>query len=266
MKNAIIKNKKSNEIIDFINIIKDTFLHITTDAKYNKLVINVLNCNAEIINETQNDVEINIENGFASYFYLPTQKYDNNMKVNLNQATFDLKVIDIIDNNNNLKVETNLIGTQSSLKLNLNSISSSNNNKIFNLISNCEKPNTTSEVICFGICKDESKTTFNIISRIAKGATKANVVQKSKILLMDEFSKGENNPILEIKENDIKASHAVSIGMIDEETIFYLTSRGLNLKEARDIICLGNILPLLNKINDFKVKEKFLNKFKERMI
>ena len=84
-------------------------------------------------------------------------------------------------------------------------------------------------------------------------------------MLFDKESIGINNPILEIEENDVKASHGSSIGKIDDDTMFYLCSRGLTKNEATHLICLGRLESIINKIYDQEIKESLINKFKERM-
>ena len=107
---------------------------------------------------------------------------------------------------------------------------------------------------------------MNYVSSFIKNGAKQSVVrQNSNILLFDEESIGKNNPILVIEENDVKASHGSSIGKIDDETMFYLCSRGLSKSEATNLICLGKMGHLINKINDKDIKESLVNKFKERM-
>ena len=97
------------------------------------------------------------------------------------------------------------------------------------------------------------------------GAKKSIVRQSSNILLFDEVSTGKNNPVLLIEENDVKASHGSSIGKIDDDTMFYLCSRGLSKNEATNLICLGKIDYLIKQIEDKEIKETLVNKFKERM-
>ena len=84
--------------------------------------------------------------------------------------------------------------------------------------------------------------------------------------MFDKESKGESDPVLVIEENDVKASHGSSIGKIDDDTMFYLCSRGLSKSEATNLICLGKVQYLINKIDDTDVKELLISNFKERMI
>ena len=58
-------------------------------------------------------------------------------------------------------------------------------------------------------------------------------------LLLDESAQAEAIPSLEIEADDVKASHAATISPLDPEKIFYMTSKGLSVKEARKLIIQG---------------------------
>ena len=61
----------------------------------------------------------------------------------------------------------------------------------------------------------QSSSIFNGIGRIAKGATRANAVQESRVLMLSEKARGDANPILLIDEDDVTAGHAASVGRVD---------------------------------------------------
>jgi Fe-S cluster assembly scaffold protein SufB len=60
-----------------------------------------------------------------------------------------------------------------------------------------------------------------------------------RILLLDKQSSAVAEPKLEIENNDVKASHAATVGKIDEDQLFYLESRGVNINEAKKLIVEG---------------------------
>ena len=68
-----------------------------------------------------------------------------------------------------------------------------------------------------------------------------------------------------IEENDVKANHGSSIGMIDEDTLFYLTSRGIEEKDARNLVSLGKINYLIEEVKNEEIKQSLLTKVLERM-
>ncbi len=84
-------------------------------------------------------------------------------------------------------------------------------------------------------------------------------------MVFDEACKGIAKPILKIDENDIEASHAAVVGRINEDHLFYLTSRGLTEAEAKELITLGYLKPILNGFDDEEMKEEISKLIEERM-
>lgn len=71
---------------------------------------------------------------------------------------------------------------------------------------------------------------------IQKDAVGANAFLRFKVLLLGKNARAEVDPELEILTNDVRASHAASVGQIDSEQLFYLMSRGINRKESIKLI------------------------------
>ena len=88
-------------------------------------------------------------------------------------------------------------------------------------------------MLSHGVMKDEARAIFNGITKIEKGATKANGEQTERVLMLSEQARGDANPILLIDEDDVTAGHAASVGQIDEEQIYYLMSRGITELKPR---------------------------------
>ena len=85
---------------------------------------------------------------------------------------------------------------------------------------------------------------------IKNGASKTNMLQKSKGIILDIDSKISASPELYIDEYDCMASHGASIGSIDEADIYYLMSRGLTRSDAEKLIVYGFFNPYLAFIKD----------------
>ena len=66
-------------------------------------------------------------------------------------------------------------------------------------------------------------------------------------------------PELEIYADDIKCSHGSASGSLNEDSIFYLMSRGLNYKEAKKLLINGFLLDVVEKITDFEIKNLIKN-------
>ncbi|MFP4321475.1 MAG: Fe-S cluster assembly protein SufB [Anaerolineales bacterium] len=109
-------------------------------------------------------------------------------------------------------------------------------------------PNTTSRIISKSISKDGGRGSYRGLLKIEDGATgcKSNVVCDA--LLLDEASRSDTYPYIEIEEQDVTVGHEASVSKIGEEQLFYLMSRGLNEDQANAAIVNGFIEPLAKEL------------------
>ena len=87
--------------------------------------------------------------------------------------------------------------------------------------------------------------------RAAAEATLAEVQALNAVIL----------PELLIDEDDVQASHAMSMGRVDEDALYYLMSRGLSVQQCTSLISQGYLLPITETLNNEELK----NKLKEEM-
>lgn len=127
-----------------------------------------------------------------------------------------------------------------------------------NLTSQVQHIGTHSEsnMVSKAVMTDEAVTILNGITKIEKGAEKANGVQAEKILMLSEKARGDANPVLLIDEDDVKAGHAASVGRVSEDSIYYLMSRGITRQEAERLIILGFLDPVVAEIPIEEVRTK----------
>lgn len=112
-------------------------------------------------------------------------------------------------------------------------------------------------IMTHGVMKDQAKSIFNGISKVEQGAAKSKSFQTERVLMLSEGSRGDANPILLIDEYDVEeASHAASVGRIDEVQMFYLMSRGMSRKEAQRLIIYGFLEPVVRVLPVEGVKEQ----------
>ncbi|MFA5051460.1 MAG: Fe-S cluster assembly protein SufB [Patescibacteria group bacterium] len=109
-------------------------------------------------------------------------------------------------------------------------------------------PETTSRIISKSIAKETGRTSYRGLVRVPRGMTgaKSNVVCDA--LLLDERSRSDTYPTMEIKESDVQIGHEASVGKIGEEQLFYLRSRGLSEAEAMNLIVAGFIEPIAKEL------------------
>lgn len=83
--------------------------------------------------------------------------------------------------------------------------------------------------------------------RIAPNAHRSNASLRDDALLLSENAHIDSIPALEISANDVKAFHGATVGAIDEEMLFYMTSRGLARQDAEKMIALGFFAPAIDR-------------------
>lgn len=109
-------------------------------------------------------------------------------------------------------------------------------------------PYSVGHILQHGVIMDKSTLTFNGIGHIIKGAKFADAQQESRVLMLSEGGRGDANPILLIDENEVTAGHAASVGQVDDEQLFYLTSRGISEAEAKRLVIRGFLGSVISAI------------------
>ena len=109
-------------------------------------------------------------------------------------------------------------------------------------------PDTTSKIISKSISKDGGRASYRGLLRVNKGSTniKSNVVCDA--LLLDDHSRSDTYPYIEVDEQDVNIGHEASVSKVEEEQLFYLMSRGLSEEEATSMVVSGFIEPLVKEL------------------
>ena len=110
------------------------------------------------------------------------------------------------------------------------------------------QPHCNSRELYKGILDDRSSAVFNGSIIVRKDAQKTDARQSNKNLLLSEGATINSKPQLEINADDVKCTHGTSIGHLDEDSIYYLRSRGIGLTEARTVLTYGFANDVLNRM------------------
>ena len=126
-------------------------------------------------------------------------------------------------------------------KCNINSLSISNDKQHVdnNIVVNHNNPNTFSSQFVKSILFDSSSGVFNGRTVVKEDAQKIIAHQTNKNLLLSNTAKMNSNPQLEIYADDVKCSHGSTTGEIDDDSLFYIQSRGIPKSEAVKLIVNG---------------------------
>lgn len=113
--------------------------------------------------------------------------------------------------------------------------------------------NTNSRVHIKGVFMDASTMDFFGMINIDKKAQLSDAYLKNDNLMIGDDCKVNSSPQLEIKADDVKASHGVTISTIDDEQMYYLMSRSISDKDSRDLLVTGFINDIVQKFPDIKI-------------
>jgi len=109
-------------------------------------------------------------------------------------------------------------------------------------------PNTTSRTTSKSVSKNNGRTTYRGLLHVAKGATNVKASVRCDALLLDDISKTDTYPYMEINQEDATVTHEATVGKIGDEQIFYLMTRGFTEEEALTLIVNGFIEPFTKEL------------------
>ena len=109
-------------------------------------------------------------------------------------------------------------------------------------------PNTQSTIISKSISKDGGRAGYRGLVRVEDGATKARSNVRCDALILDEASRSDTYPYIEIEEETASIGHEATVSRIGDEQLFYLRSRGIDEAEAMSLIVRGFIEPITKEL------------------
>ena len=119
--------------------------------------------------------------------------------------------------------------------------------------------NTKSYQLIKSVLDDNTKSVYQGKIFVDSKAQKTDGYQLSKAILLNENSEFNAKPELEIYADDVKCSHGSTSGSLNDDSIFYLMSRGLNYKQSKELLINGFLLEVVEKITDSEVRNLIKN-------
>lgn len=120
-----------------------------------------------------------------------------------------------------------------------------------NVVIEHQAPHTTSMQLFKGVLDDEAMSSFQGKIYVHKIAQKTQAYQRNNNLLLNSKATANSKPNLEIFADDVKASHGATVGQLDKEQLFYLTSRGVPPQDARLLLIGGFCEEVLSKVPNY---------------
>lgn len=229
------------------NIDSNVYIRIVNakDINIEGTFIDGCNCSILFWNDSNSDIQV-------------LEKYvvNNNCDITLSYGEC---------NGTRTKRDVELIMSGENSSSSINSASLVNTFKQYDIKVINDAINTRANIRNYAVVLEEGKLMIDAVGKINKGAKKSSSHQVSRAL---SFAKGQSTTILPellIDENDVQASHAMSIGKVDERQLYYMMSRGLSMNECTTLISKGYLLPITDSIQDETLKNTLINELERKI-
>ncbi|MBI1812859.1 SufD family Fe-S cluster assembly protein [Candidatus Peregrinibacteria bacterium] len=129
-----------------------------------------------------------------------------------------------------------------------------------------EGRNGSGEITMKGVAEENGHVNAKGMIEIGNSGGGTETYLTQNVLMLDKTAKVDAIPHLEIKTNDVKASHSASIARVTEEDLFYFATRGIDRREARGMFVMGFLGDLAGKIGDTPAREKVLEAIRAKFV
>ncbi|MGC8971150.1 MAG: SufD family Fe-S cluster assembly protein [bacterium] len=248
-----------------INIPKGVKLSRINNSRISQVIIN-MEAYSQLVYINQSHIELleaHLDHGAHLYFVNLDRTNHNifdgtSLLFSLKEdAVGELFFVDLLEKGIKRDIKISLLENNASSKIRGICLLNENDLLQYDILQEHKAPFTSSNLVYKGILKDDAKLKFKGEIVIEKEANASDAYQSYHALTIGENPTLEVIPILEIKNNDIRrCTHGTTIGKIDEEIVFYMSSRGLDEKDILRLISKGFLGDLINEIpiNSIKVE------------
>ena len=149
--------------------------------------------------------------------------------------------------------------------LNLRSATTVETSKHFDIECKHLAPHTESNMENYAVVYEKADYKMVDTGTIVKGAYGSSSHQASRALVLSPNQKCEITPVLLIDENDVQASHATTMGQIDENQLYYLQTRGLTKTQALGLITVGYLMPIASSLKNEELENELTQKIEKKV-
>lgn len=209
-------------------------------------------------NSKINIILVNLINAKSNNFISVQNSFEENSKINYT-------IIDFGGKNSITNYYSNLIGENSDNSL--NTIYLGKNNQIFDLnyIGELRGAKSNIDIEVQGALKDDAKKHFKGTIDFKKGCKKATGNENEACMLLSDTAKSIALPMLLCSEEEVEGNHSSSAGKIGEKELFYIMSRGFELKDAMKLMVRARFNKILENIENENLKEEILQEIDNRL-
>ena len=233
----ILKYESINNVEVFHNGIIN--LIAKQNSKINVIIINLLSQNSNNFLSIQNTFEENADAKFT--------------------------IVDFGGKNSITNYYSNLIGDCSNNILNTIYLGKENQLFDLNYIGELRGKKSNIDIDVQGALKDNARKHFKGTIDFKRGCKKAKGNENEACMLLSDKAKSLALPMLLCSEEDVEGNHSTSAGKMEEKELFYIMSRGFELKEAMKLMVRARFNKILENIKNEELKEKILQEIDKRL-
>ena len=148
-----------------------------------------------------------------------------------------------------IRGESHLVGEGARAELKAAYFANGEQMQDFRTLQDHHSANTFSDLLFKGAVAGKSHSVYSGLVRIEEGAVRSDAFQTNRNLVLSDGARADSVPNLDIRENNVRCSHASAVGPIDPDLIFYLESRGIDPKRAERMIVRGFFKEILEGID-----------------
>ena len=240
------ENTKSTVIIKYTS-------NQENESYHNGIIKSKAEKNAEL-----NIILVNLMNTKSNNFLAIENEFEENAKINYT-------IVDFGGKHSITNYYSNLLGDNSDNQL--NTIYLGKENQVFDLnyIGELRGKKSNIDIEVQGALKDTSKKHFKGTIDFKKGCKKATGNENEACMLLSDTAKSIALPMLLCSEEEVEGNHSSSAGKIGEKELFYIMSRGFELKEAMKLMVRARFNQILEKIENEELREEILQEIDKRL-
>jgi Fe-S cluster assembly protein SufD len=130
---------------------------------------------------------------------------------------------------------------------------------------NHNAPDSVSDLLYKGALKNKARSVWQGMIKALPDSQRIDGFQANRNLLLDRTARADSIPGLEIEADDVRCTHASTIGQLDELQVFYLMSRGIPKHDAIQLVVGGFFAPVMERIPIEGVRERIANRIIEKL-
>ncbi|RRJ29035.1 Fe-S cluster assembly protein SufD [Halocatena pleomorpha] len=128
-----------------------------------------------------------------------------------------------------------------------------------------ENEHTTADLVTRGVIDDDARSVYEGVQDVGSEAWNTNSYQRENTLMLSDESEADASPKLIINNHDTEASHSATVGQVDANDLFYMTSRGVSEHLAKNMLVSGFFVPVLDEIEVEELREDVNGRVQDRL-